>query len=72
MNKPEKNTIYALDYVLGVKREWLALANRELNTVIAMGLDDCAKYWREQISRTRGAIAALEEVAEMSINNTQF
>ncbi len=72
MNKPEKNTIYALDYVLDIKREWLALANRELNTVIAMGLDDCAKYWREQISRTRGAIAALEEVAEMSINNTQF
>lgn len=65
MTKIEKNTIYALGYVLGEKREWLALANRELDAAIAMENEGNADYWRDQIARTSGAIGALEEVAEM-------
>lgn len=65
MTKIEKNVVYALGYVLGEKREWLALANRELDTAIAMENSVNADYWRGQITRTRGAIGALEEVAEM-------
>ena len=69
MNKAEKNTIYALGYVLGEKQEWLATAKRELDTAIALDSTDCADYWRDQITRTSGAIAALNEVAEMSVSN---
>lgn len=65
MTKMEKNAIYALGYVLGEKREWLALANRELDAAIAMDNSENADYWRDQIARTGGAIGALEEVAEM-------
>lgn len=65
MTKMEKNVGYALGYVLEEKREWLALANRELNAAIAMENNESADYWREQIARTSGAIGALEEVAEM-------
>lgn len=65
MTKMEKNAIYALGYVLGEKREWLALANRELDAAIAMDNSENADYWRDQITRTGGAIGALEEVAEM-------
>lgn len=65
MTKLEKNAVYALGYVLGEKREWMALANRELDVAIAMGNNKNADYWRDQIARTSGAIGALEEVAEM-------
>lgn len=65
MAKMEKNAVYALGYVLGEKREWLALATRELDTAITMGNEENADYWRDQITRTSGAINALEEVAEM-------
>lgn len=65
MTKMEKNAVYALGYVLGEKREWLALANRELDAAIAMDNSENADYWRDQITRTSGAIGALEEVAEM-------
>lgn len=65
MTKMEKNAVYALGYVLGEKREWLALANRELDAAIAMENEGNADYWRDQIARTSGAIGALKEVAEM-------
>lgn len=65
MTKMEKNVVYALGYVLGEKREWLALAKRELDAAIAMENNESADYWRDQITRTSGAIGALEEVAEM-------
>ena len=65
MTKMEKNAVYALGYVLGEKREWLTLANRELDAAIAMENNESADYWRNQITRTSGAIGALEEVAEM-------
>lgn len=65
MTKMKKNAVYALSYVLGEKREWLALAERELDVAIAMEKDDSADYWRDQITRTSGAISALKEVAEM-------
>lgn len=65
MTKMEKNVVYALGYVLGEKREWMELAKRELDTAIAMGKDDNADYWCDQITRTSGAIGALEEVAAM-------
>ena len=65
MTKMEKNAVYALGYVLGEKREWLALANRELDAAIAMENSANADYWRDQITRTSEAIGALEEVAEM-------
>lgn len=65
MTKTEKNTIYALGYVLGEKREWLATAKRELDAAIAMENEGNADYWRDQIARTSGAIGALEEVADM-------
>ncbi len=71
MKKIEKNTVYALGYVLGKKREWLAIANRELDAAINAGVEEVADYWRDQIARTSGAIAALEEVAEMSINREE-
>lgn len=56
MTKIEKNAVYALGYVLGEKREWLALA---------MDNNANADYWCDQIARTSGAIGALEEVADM-------
>lgn len=65
MTKTGKNAVYALGYLLGEKRAWLALANRELDAAIALGKDDSADYWRDQITRTNGAIGALEEAAEM-------
>lgn len=65
MTKMEKNAVYALGYVLGEKREWLALAERELDAAIAMENNESADYWRDQIARTSGAIGALQEVAEM-------
>lgn len=65
MTKMEKNAVYALGYVMQEKREWLTLANRELDAAIAMGNNESADYWRNQITRTSGAIGALEEVAEM-------
>ena len=65
MTKMKKNAVYALSYVLGEKREWLALAERDLDVAIAMEKDDSADYWRDQITRTSGAISALKEVAEM-------
>lgn len=71
MKKIEKNTVYALGYMLGKKREWLAIATRELDVAIDAGVEEVADYWRDQITRTSGAIAALEEVAEMSINDKE-
>lgn len=65
MTKMEKNAVYALSYVLGEKREWLALASRELDAAITLENNESADYWRDQIARTNGAIGALEEVAEM-------
>lgn len=65
MTKMEKNAVYALGYVLREKREWLSLANRELDAAIAMENSENADYWRDQIARTSAAIGALEEVAEM-------
>ena len=51
--------------MLREKREWLALASRELDAAIAMENNESTDYWRNQIVRTSGAIGALEEVAEM-------
>ena len=65
MTKTEKNAVYALGYVLGKKREWLTTAKRELDMAITFDNSENADYWREQITRTNGAINALEEVAEM-------
>lgn len=65
MTKIEKNVVYALGYVLGKKREWLATAKRELDAAVAMENSENADYWRDQIARTSGTIAALEEVADM-------
>ena len=59
------NTTTALVRVMQDKREWLATANRELDAAIAMENNANADYWRNQLARTSGAIAALEEVAEM-------
>lgn len=68
MKKNINHTTAALEHVMQEKREWLATANRELETAIAMGKDDSADYWREQITRTSGAMNALEEVAELAIS----
>lgn len=65
MKKNINNTTAALEHVMREKREWLTTAKRELDTAIALEKDDSADYWRDQITRTSGAIAALEEVAEM-------
>ena len=72
MTKMEKNAIYALGCVLGKKREWLATAKCGLDAAIAMENNEIADYWRDQIVRTSGAIAALEEVAEEAINNFEL
>lgn len=69
MTKMEKIAVYALGYVLEEKREWLATANCELDTAITLEKNNTADYWRDQIARTSGAIAALEEVAEIAVNN---
>lgn len=68
MKKNINHTTAALEHVMQEKCEWLATANRELETAIAMGKDDSADYWREQITRTSGAMNALEEVAELAIS----
>lgn len=72
MKKNINNTTTALERVMQEKRKWLALANRELDTAIAMENNESADYWRDQIIRTSGAIAALEEVAEEAINNFEL
>ena len=58
-------TIKALERVLQEKREWHALATREFHIAYALDNSDNMEYWRDQITRTSGAIAALEEVAEL-------
>lgn len=58
-------TLDALEKVLQNKRKWFALANHELDTALALGKDDCADYWRDQLARTSGAIGALEEVVDL-------
>ena len=65
MKKTINNTTIALEHVMQEKREWLTLANRELDAAIAMENNKSADYWRDQIARTSGAIGALVEVAEM-------
>lgn len=66
MKKNINHTTAALERVTQEKREWLATANRELDAAIALGKDDSADYWRDQITRTSGAINALEKVAELA------
>lgn len=58
-------TLDALEKVLQNKREWFALADRELDTALALEKDECADYWRNQLVRTSGAIGALEEVVDL-------
>lgn len=65
MKKTINHTTAALERVMQEKRKWLATANRELDTAITLK-NNTADYWRDQIARTSGAIAALEEVAEIA------
>lgn len=65
MKKNINHTTTAFERVMQDKREWLATANRELDAAIAMENKGNADYWRDQITRTSGAIGALEEVAAM-------
>lgn len=69
MKKTINRTTAALERVMQEKREWLATANSELDTAITLEKNDTANYWRDQIARTHGAIAALEEVAEVAVNS---